>query len=384
MTKYPLNRPGFGSHHHPVDPPHGASWTRSQIAKSGSPLGLAIREAMVATIQAIDHRFDRLPVPVRYRASGSIDAWSAVRRVAGRDGARLTARLTNPNCDALDLPEILDDFIVKSLGMDPSDEDRRSTTNVVVRSAVSQAFWLRQGLLYEPTSALHRLLEESDISDDVPLALLRLPAQALCIVPEPALRDRRDGFKAVMVFEHVLPDGEFGGGRWLTFFVWPHDGSRQELLGMEGLRVYVGDSARSVGEVISAMSARDGPDNEVTTLWRLALDYAVKMLLYLSLDNTPVILERPHSTAPRIFTGMGKRKRLERLETIAGLYDRYVVGPAVLPKALGTSIGNGSGREVCAHWRRGHFRIQAFGPGSGQRRLIFVMPTLVRADRLNT
>jgi hypothetical protein len=39
------------------------------------------------------------------------------------------------------------------------------------------------------------------------------------------------------------------------------------------------------------------------------------------------------------------------------------------------------GRELSAHWRRGHWRNQAFGLGRAQRRLIWIRPTLVRKDK---
>lgn len=39
------------------------------------------------------------------------------------------------------------------------------------------------------------------------------------------------------------------------------------------------------------------------------------------------------------------------------------------------------GREVAAHWRRGHWRRQPHGPGLTERRLIWIRPMLVRQDR---
>lgn len=39
------------------------------------------------------------------------------------------------------------------------------------------------------------------------------------------------------------------------------------------------------------------------------------------------------------------------------------------------------GREVTAHWRRGHWRRQPHGPALSERRLIWIRPVLVRQDR---
>jgi hypothetical protein len=55
-----------------------------------------------------------------------------------------------------------------------------------------------------------------------------------------------------------------------------------------------------------------------------------------------------------------------------------VVGPADLPHDLNGRSGNG----VSPHWRRGHFRMQAFGVGKLERKLIFVAPVLIHAEQL--
>jgi hypothetical protein len=353
------------------------------MERISSPLGQAIKEAIVTTIQTIEHRFDRLPIPVRYRASGAIEAWTTARSLSGRDGKKLAALLADPNQQVLELIDDLDDFVTSSLGQPRSTVDERDMSDIYTRSAICQAFWLRQGALYEPTSALHRLLEASDIASDVPMSLLRLPAPAVCIVPEPSLRDRPDGFEAVMVFEHMSRDGSDDCARHFTIFVWPHEDLPQPLLDMQTLTVFAGDKSRTIDEVITYLSLNHGLEGEALAFWRRVLDYVVKVLLYLSLDVASVIHERRHSAAPRAFAGLGKRKRLERLQAIEGLYDRYVVGPAVLSEISGPrGVSNDGNHEVRAHWRRGHFRMQAHGPAAAQRKLIFVMPVLVRADRL--
>lgn len=40
-----------------------------------------------------------------------------------------------------------------------------------------------------------------------------------------------------------------------------------------------------------------------------------------------------------------------------------------------------TGRELTAHWRRGHWRNQACGPELKERKLIWIMPVLVRQDK---
>lgn len=216
------------------------------------------------------------------------------------------------------------------------------------------------------------------------MSLLRLPAPAICIVPEPAVRDRHDGFEAVMVFNQASPDGWNKNSRCLTFCVWPGEDSPQLALPVTFFSIEADGDDVSTDWIVGELSAQQCSDDFSMDSWRRVLDYVVKVLLYLSLDVAPVIHERSYSTAPRKPAALGKRKRLEQFEATEGLYDRYVVGPAVLSEQSGTSgSGDGPDREMRAHWPRGHFRMQAHGSPAAQRKLIFIMPVLVRADRLN-
>lgn len=99
--------------------------------------------------------------------------------------------------------------------------------------------------------------------------------------------------------------------------------------------------------------------------WSESIAYLLKVLLYLSLDRKIVQHEQPYTLAPRQFSGLGQRKRHEKLAEIEKLYDRYLVGPELLPADMGAGghmSGPGDGYEVRPHWRRGHFRMQLFGP----------------------
>ncbi len=91
---------------------------------------------------------------------------------------------------------------------------------------------------------------------------------------------------------------------------------------------------------------------------------------------TVVVQDRAYTTAPREFGGLGKRKRTERLAQIEMLYDRHVIGPAVLDAAPApSSPSDGVHREVRGHWRRPHFKMQPHGPQRSLRKLVFIGPT---------
>ena len=62
---------------------------------------------------------------------------------------------------------------------------------------------------------------------------------------------------------------------------------------------------------------------------------------------------------------------------------RYIVGPASVVDWAGETAGQlGAHGELSAHCRRGHLRLQPYGPKSSLRKVLFIAPTVVRADQL--
>ncbi|WP_244115928.1 hypothetical protein [Burkholderia cepacia] len=90
-------------------------------------------------------------------------------------------------------------------------------------------------------------------------------------------------------------------------------------------------------------------------------------------------LAKPHRRLPN--AGLGKRTK--RLAQIEMLYDRHVIGSAVLDAMPDlSSPSDGTHREVRGHWRRLHFKMRAHGPQRSLRKLVSFGLTIVRADRL--
>ncbi len=83
-----------------------------------------------------------------------------------------------------------------------------------------------------------------------------------------------------------------------------------------------------------------------------------------------------------------ERRRFEK-EHGGAEQPTFAVGrELILPREEGApapdttaGVGEGSGRSLkWGHYRTGHLRFQAHGPGMSERRLIFIEPTLVRPD----
>jgi hypothetical protein len=346
----------------------------------------AIRRAIEVTLKTTDATVIGLPPPVRLRACGAVRAWEEARKSVGAAGRTLTAQLADTAIAPLGLLQEHQQFIHQHCSLDFEDRFARTLLRHSVMSIYRQAFWSRGGALFEPTAALHRLLEQADVAHDLPIDLVRLPAPAVCIVPVPAVRDAEGGFQAMMVFEHAPPTDRAGFQRCLTFVLHGKRGEEAVVLGIP-------NATQSVAEAFSAalehISFRQPVDEERTRdaeetfgIWQRHLDYAVKVLLYTGLHAEHVCEERSYSNSPREFPGLGKRKRELRMAQVEQLYDRYIVGPAVLADADSARADDSGEGRVAPHWRRGHFRLQPHGPQSALRKVLFIAPTVVRADRM--
>jgi hypothetical protein len=180
-------------------------------------LDSAIEEALHLTLIADDATFKSLPVPVRYRATGAMAAWDAAYRVSGAEGRRITAMLSDAHMDPRLTGAEIAAFIEQHCTIRLTTHAGADLLRHAANSVLSQAFWAREGALYEPTQALHQLVEQSDMATDIPVGSLSLPSKALCVLPAPAMRIQADGFDALFVLEHGMPGATHGDDRWLTF-----------------------------------------------------------------------------------------------------------------------------------------------------------------------
>jgi len=110
-----------------------------------------------------------------------------------------------------------------------------------------------------------------------------------------------------------------------------------------------------------------------------AVSYVVRVFLYMALKQARVTPHCEYDEALRRAAGLGERKRANLLQRSASLYNGILVGPEALPLGVSEDV---TGSSVAPHWRRGNFRMQPFGTGNQQRKLIFVAPALIHAEQL--
>ncbi|WP_175890105.1 hypothetical protein [Burkholderia cepacia] len=346
-------------------------------------LAMSVQVALRDTSAADKPDYARLPPPVRYRAAGTLDAWDRVRLEAQKVWQfDFQTRLASHPIDRLfdEFPRFVT-TCVRSLaaGLDPQDLENAR------RSLTWQIYHASNGAMYEPTAALHRLLDSAYIADDVPIGLVEFPAPALCIIPNSAWQGYKDdGIRAIALFRRRL-ESETTSADQLTMVTWQEFSSgdfRTQLVTYP-----LDEPDRTVKQILEDLNNQCAPERRETALvyWQQVFDYIVKLMLYLKLPDAHVEADLAYSRAPREFKGLGQRKRRERLAEIEYLYDRHIVGPAVLdwePIGVEGSEAGVMHHEKSPHWRRPHFKMQPHGPQSSLRKVIFVGPTIVRSDKL--
>jgi hypothetical protein len=362
------------------------------IDHSNLALTPVLRTAFIKTLEAWLPPMRHLPVPVRFRASGALRAWLAVF-----DALPDTGDARRALADPATSPESARGRLIVGLEahIRISARDQEVTVPLVrtllTLSSDLLAFWLRSGALYEPTLPLGGLLGGIDMSQELPMQLLQPPTRALCIVPPWQQQHQCANASAILLFTHDAASVQAPATTAFTFLV-----IRPSADGLmaDQLTLPVKDENATLAATLAraAQATRQDPTSvelageDVDSLvaeWKVVLDYTVKVLLYLNLENAAVRAYQPHTVAPKEWPGLGRRKREAHLAEIEQLYDRYIIGPTSVAEWAGEHAGEvGAHGQLSAHWRRGHFRLQVHGPHSALRKVMFIMPTIVRADRL--
>jgi hypothetical protein len=150
-----------------------------------------------------------------------------------------------------------------------------------------------------------------------------------------------------------------------------HDG-----LGISGITVVIRDEHEPLVHVMDRISAK--MNHEQRAHHQALAQMCTKVFLYWNVEQARRVVETPYTNAMQQLKQLGPKKAAKLRRRVDSLYDRILLGPLVQP-----DHGNGVHGAVSPHWRRGHFRMQPHGPQQSLRKVIFITPTLVRADRLD-
>jgi hypothetical protein len=115
---------------------------------------------------------------------------------------------------------------------------------------------------------------------------------------------------------------------------------------------------------------------------RAAVFHVAKVLLYLNSQDARTESLKERSTLAKQLAGLrggGKISKVQR--KLHKAYDRILVGTPNLPKLdASAALGAIQTGQKSAHWRRGHFRNQAYGPSWSLHRAVYIEPVLVHGE----
>jgi hypothetical protein len=332
-------------------------------------------------------RFCSRPYPVQFRAQGALAAWTHALGNTWlwpfwQDPATLCWQIRQEILRQLECMHPR-----SSIAGRISAEDRQ---RLAFQVSTNLKYHLSEGTVIEATPSLETLLANSDVDLSLPMSMVAPPFRAQYLrfgeaamqylkVPSPQSADHRFDGAFCFLTRHGVP-GDPEGKCWKLELVFI--GKRQDRYA--GHISLLGETDRGdvtvgewLAEVLGGFTAAD--ESELHPSMHAAVSYVVRLFLYMALKQARVTPHSEYDEALRRAAGLGERKRAKLLQRSASLYNGILVGPESLPP--GASEG-ATGGGVAPHWHRGHFRMQPFGAGNQQRKLIFVAPTLIHAEQL--
>ena len=349
-------------------------------------IGRAVEAGTITTL-------DDLPFPIVFRNRGALDEWRHLFN-ASRWGQFEWRAWTETEATCLDCIHEIYWQYERQMGPCPLHQDPIERAHSMLASAIQWGanihYERQRGTLIHTTEALDFLLTHADLDDSLPLGLLSLPFPAQYLKLErttaeqfttPEDKASQCWVDGVFCFICTTPTpGKADGIESAIEFVVVYNNNEEEV-GTHMLRGPLMSKEQTLAEWVDAIliaqnGARAPQDDALVRL----LNYVVKVFLYLGLKDARKEVGNEYSNAVQRLAALGPKKQAKVRRRLDALYDRITVGPASLAKSAETDSGT---LHIAPHWRRGHFRLQPCGPSRSNRKLIFVSPILVRADRLD-
>lgn len=212
---------------------------------------------------------------------------------------------------------------------------------------------------------LQRTIEKTDSNEDIPCDYIKSPVMEGCYFHLPYSvvtnrnRCRLEGFYVQL--EHNDISTEIAGNLFISIYpVFDN-----EIMG----KFVIPNTKDSLGNYFKIMCDYEKYWEEEKTLF----NHVVVLLFYCNSSQYRTEL-RPEYTEllekAKLKKSPGKRKSI--LNKAKRKYDYILISPVT---SSNQSIG--SGKNVCAHFRRGHFRLQHYGPRWTMEKLIFIEPCFI-------
>lgn len=346
----------------------------------------------------------RMPHPARVRAGGVL---KEMQRIFGDQFWQMFCEQAAHRASVMELGQF---FVKATAALGPVNE----SIGVGSIDAMMAALILQQtgDRCFQYTDELQALLARSDIGADAPVQYLRPPYPSVYIEFGVArdkdsslqLHHRLSGAHIVegaYVFDHDIPaNAQWPIGLWKYLGVDTVRPMRVVEVVLTGsplgkadylddcthfFMLYIQNEQETVETLIDKHLAyyasedctRDG-EERMTEQGKQDAEQCIlhlaKSLLYLH-THPETILNSERSDLEKQLKMVGQKKRARLLRRLPRTYDRVIVRPP--GGTLMANMTTATHGERATHWRRGHFRQQACGPGHREHKLIFIEPTLV-------
>ena len=387
----------------PISPPSAspASNPRTEKTDSNYSAFKAIRDKMPCILPNLDHAIrtstvdalDGMPYPIVFRNQGALDEWRRLYN-SSRWGQHIWHRLSDVESTYIECMHEVHWQFEQHLGPCVRNCDAADRYELLRANAIQWAanihYECKRGALIETTPVLDALLLHSDLDDTLPMRFFAPPyaAQYLRLTRE--------------VADQLATEDDKAHRRWIDgifCFLTPATSSavmneaepvlelvivynnHEAGIGTYTMHAPIRSPDQTIGQWVSAISLFEHGHPAAADDDRIrVINYLVKVFLYLGLKDARKAVCTDYSTALKQLAARGPKKQARLQRRLDALYDRVTVGPVSLPPS---PTAGDLATQVAPHWRRGHFRLQAHGPARSERKLIFVAPILVHADKLN-
>lgn len=252
---------------------------------------------------------------------------------------------------------------------------------------------LRPAPYFRIDDALVRLLEQTDIADDVPIDCLR--------TPYPRIYVELGASRSISLFvpnmisgRHVLEGAYVEMGPHPTFGLVAYvmltgsplgkthaldDATHSVLLPLNNEEMPLCDALRWSFERSAEMARAHGLRESPAAYYQASFDclqFLAKALLYINLPEARRAAHPERSSYLQKHADLKSAAKRAKVERKARLLVDHILVTAP-PAPTEASSHDSAGRTLRAHWRRGHYRMQPYGAQRLRRRLQWIRRTLV-------
>lgn len=267
-----------------------------------------------------------------------------------------------------------------------------------------------QGNILTTSDIIDKMLEDTDIGDDIPSSYLR-PPFSCCFIEFTESRCSNIKIFNEQSGEHILegvyicdvtiepnsPQMEryyqnypnsIDPKKPLRIVEMMFTGSplgKQNILD-DALRIqefHIQNDSNTIKTDLTEILALYGSDSDFVgdlDYLKNMLDHMAKVLLFTNCKQYRDTVFNERDEILKKIESLKSPGKIKKLHTkLKKIYNRIIIKPEdrIVYDNVSTLEHSSGHKPKAAHWRRGHFREQPYGPGATKRKILFIAPTVV-------